>query len=71
MHYFNENQIIRNKFMAYDGYSHPKEYYQNISWEYNDLLELIRKNVTENDLIYNPLSKLKSCPRIHVSSLPQ
>ena len=51
MLYFNEIHIIRIKFTASDGYSHPREYYQNISWVYNDLLELIRKNVTIIDYI--------------------
>jgi hypothetical protein len=29
MCYFNENHIIRIKYKAQDGYSHPREYYRN------------------------------------------
>jgi len=45
MLYFNETQIIRNKFTAYFGYS-LREHYQNKTWVQNDVLELIHTNIT-------------------------
>jgi len=68
---FNIIHIIRIKFTANHGNSHPREYYQNKSWVKNDYLEFIQANITIKDYIniYN-IKKRKYLERVLETSFP-